>query len=72
MMVQLDQYIYMNCWSFDNQVLVIDSEPDRVMDSIEVFKQPNSMVLDEHAQPVGADAMGDFPKVPMGMKNLDC
>ena len=45
-MVQVGKYLYVNCWSYQNRILKIDTETDRVVDELVVGIQPTSLVMD--------------------------
>lgn len=47
-MVAYDDIVFTNSWSNDNQVLIIDSSTDQLLDSIRVPAQPQSIVLDKN------------------------
>ncbi|MBR2352285.1 MAG: YncE family protein [Alistipes sp.] len=49
-MVQQGRYLYVNCWSYQNRILKIDTESNRVVDELEVGVQPTSLALDKHGK----------------------
>lgn len=49
-MVQLGDYIYVNCWSYQNRILKIDTTTDSIVAELEVGIQPTSLALDRNGK----------------------
>lgn len=49
-MVMHGSYVYVCSWSYNDKVYKVDTRTDRVVDSLTVTKQPNSMVLDKNGK----------------------
>ena len=45
-MVQYGDYLYVNCWSYQNRIIKIDTRTDTVVDELVVGIQPTSLVMD--------------------------
>lgn len=49
-MVQYGKYLFVNCWSYQNRILKIDTETDKVVDELVVGIQPTSLVMDANGK----------------------
>lgn len=49
-MVQWGDFVFVNCWSYDDRILVVDATCDRLVDSIRVGWQPTSLALDRNGK----------------------
>ena len=66
-MVQFEKYVFVSCWSYDNTVLVIDTETDKLIEEIEVPIQPKSMVIDKNGK-LWVLTDGGFDGSPFGFE----
>lgn len=46
-MVRHGKYVYVSCWSYQKSIIKIDTETDRVVDSVEIGLQPQDLVIDK-------------------------
>lgn len=47
-MVQYGKYVYCTCWSYQNSIIKIDTETDRVVDRLVVGIQPSAIAIDRN------------------------
>lgn len=48
--VQKGKYVYINCWSYQNRILKIDTETDQIVGELTIGIQPTSLVLDANGK----------------------
>ena len=49
-MVQYGKYVFVNCWSYQNRLLKIDTRTDQIVAQLEVGIQPTSLVADRNGK----------------------
>jgi hypothetical protein len=47
-MVQVGKYVYSNSWSYDEYLLKIDTETDKIVDKLKVPYQPKNLAVDKN------------------------
>ncbi len=46
--IKYKNYVFTNSWSYDNKILKIEVTTDKLIDSLDVGKQPNSIIIDKN------------------------
>lgn len=67
-MVQQGKFVYVNCWSYQNRILKIDSENDQIVAELEVGIQPQSIALDCNGK-LWVTTDGGYEGSPYGEEN---
>ena len=49
-MIVYDSLVFVNSWSYDDKILVINANTDELISQIEVLKQPHRMVMDRNGK----------------------
>ena len=68
MMVQVGNYVYVNCWSYNNSIIRIDTTTDKVVGSVTTGIQPKAMTLDAKNN-IWAVTDGGYYGSPYGYEN---
>ena len=66
-MVQVGDYVFVNCWSYQNRILKIDTRTDTVVAELTVGIQPTSLTLDRNGK-LWTITDGGFAGSPYGFE----
>ena len=68
-MILLGDYLYVTCWSYQKQLIKIDTRTDRVVASIEVGVQPKELALDKNGKLWCMTDGGGWAENPVGYES---
>jgi YVTN family beta-propeller protein len=69
-MVHWNNYLFVSCWSYDNKILIIDTQTDKVIDSLEVGQQPSRMILDKNNK-IWCAASGELYRIDPDTRTVE-